>query len=177
MFSYESDSRLAAGGIWKWILWMISAEYLEAVLLCQENSNKLSCSLRAKYSERLPNVSSTCLGHRSLLLTQIFQPAKLFSRAISRKSGNMLSNHRGDNCVFFLAAVLKVRAAELLCAHRFSFLCWALMTWWLSAADNMFVSEMISSSNSQINKFHPRCLNLIFKGSGRLSGQTSDFYS
>lgn len=56
-----------------------------------ENSNKLEL----KYSKCLPNVSSA--GH-----AERFQPAKSFSRGISRKWGNALSDVSGDNWGFSL---------------------------------------------------------------------------
>lgn len=52
------------------------------------------------------------------LAAETSQPAKLFSRGISRKSGNMLSNHYADNCVSFQRATRPERCASFTRKHR-----------------------------------------------------------
>lgn len=52
------------------------------------------------------------------LAAETSQPAKLFSRGISRKSGNMLSNHYADNCVSFQRATRPKRCASFTRKHR-----------------------------------------------------------
>lgn len=82
---------------------------------CPHFPRKLQSSNKLRRSS-VPRIKTVCQTS-PLHASEIFQPAKLFSRGISRKSGNVLSNHYADNCVFFNRASRPARCASFTQKH------------------------------------------------------------